>query len=161
MGVAYARVVHAVTVLEQREAELFKELGDELVQGLEAHSVASSLFQGLLGGCEKNLDVDVFRHTIDEPMRLEQARAAGEEVMDTSVVTRQLAFSRVEVAEQVVMHLERAQSLEQLGDMDVFFGGLYGKAPQQSLRREVFKRLFLRVRNCSHTPPCGLPPLFF
>ena len=56
--------------------------------------------QGLLGGCEKNLDVDVFRHTIDEPMRLEQARAAGEDEMDTSVVTRQLAFSRVEVAEQ-------------------------------------------------------------
>lgn len=77
------------------------------------------------------------------------------------VVARGLAVTNVKVTEQVVMDLQRAQSLEQLGDADVFFSSLDGEASKQPLRREVFKRLLLRGRNRSHTPPCGLPPLSF
>lgn len=131
------------------------------MQGLESHPVAATLLQGFFGRSEQHFDVDVFGHPINESVRLGQARTASEDQPNTSVVTTVFPFTRVEVAEVVVVNLKLAQPSEQLGDVDIFFGGLYRKASKQTFGCEVFKRLLLRGRNRSHTPPCGLPPRSF
>ncbi len=60
----------------------------------------------------------------------------------------------------IMRNLEFTQSLEKLGDVDIFFGGLYGKSSKETFCSEVFKRSLLLVCNRSHKLPSGLPQKF-
>ena len=62
---------------------------------------------------------------MDEPMCLGQARPTSEYQLDALIMAPKLSLAGIEVAEMVMRNLEFAQSFEELGDVNIFFGGLY------------------------------------